>query len=186
MVFDQLPLIVGKRLRLGAARLQMIAERRNDERLDLSGRHAADRSGRLGLLLQHGLADVVAVAGTSLVGVARAHAVAALVKQAAGQEGGRAAQPAASLDRLRGKLGLRGLEQGTIEDRLLLATVNVTAVDHLADIEPVLEQMRERPHREGATADGATVRQLPGLAADAAPVEVVRQPTDRAKRKIAF
>src|SRR5215216_4811062 len=73
MVFDQLPLIVGKRLRLGAARLQMIAERRNDERLDLGGRHAADRSGRLGLLLQHGLADVVAVAGTSLVGVARPH-----------------------------------------------------------------------------------------------------------------
>src|SRR5215211_5672008 len=99
MVFDQLPLVVGTCLRRAAARLQMIAERRNDERLDLGGRHAADRSGRLGLLLQHGLADVVAVAGTSLVGVARAHAVAALVKQAAGQEGGRAAQPVESTSR---------------------------------------------------------------------------------------
>src|SRR5215211_5200659 len=186
MVFDQLPLVVGTCLRRAAARLQMIAERRNDERLDLGGRHAADRSGRLGLLLQHGLADVVAVAGTSLVGVARAHAVAALVKQSAGQEGGRAAQPATSLDRLRGKLGLHGLEQGTIEDRLVLATVNVTAVDHLADIEPVLEQMRERPHPERAPTDGAAIRALPRLAADAAPVEVVRQPTDRAKRKIAL
>ena len=44
--------------------------------------------GRLGLSLQHGLGDVIAVAGAALVGVGWAHAVAAIVKQAAGQKRG--------------------------------------------------------------------------------------------------
>jgi site-specific DNA recombinase len=46
------------------------------------------RIGRLGLPLQHGLGDVIAVAGTALVGVGWAHAVAALIKDAAGQQRG--------------------------------------------------------------------------------------------------
>ena len=65
----------------------------------------------LGLSLQHGLRDVVTVAHTTLVGVAGAHTVAAIVKQAPGQKGGRAAQPAAPRHGLGGKLGLHGLEQ---------------------------------------------------------------------------
>src|SRR5436853_163362 len=63
-------------------------ERRNDERLNLGGGYAADQSGRRGLSLQHGLGDVIAVAGAALVGVSWAHAVAAMVKQAPAQDGG--------------------------------------------------------------------------------------------------
>src|SRR5262249_32075106 len=72
-----------------SARAQMAAQRRHDERLDLGGGNAADQSGRLRLLLQHSLGDVIAVAGAALVGVGWAHAVAAIVKKAPAQERGR-------------------------------------------------------------------------------------------------
>src|SRR5262249_26791530 len=94
MALEEAAIIVGQLLP-GAARAQMAAQRRNDERLDLGGGNAADRSGRRRLILQHGLGDVITVAGAALVGVGWAHAVAAMVKKAPAQERGRAPQPAA-------------------------------------------------------------------------------------------
>src|SRR5215467_1307917 len=94
MALDEVAIIVGQLLP-GAARAQMAAQRRHDERLDLGGGNAADQSGRLGLILQHGLGDVIAVAGAALVGVGWAHAVAAIVKKTPAQQRGRAPQPAA-------------------------------------------------------------------------------------------
>jgi hypothetical protein len=93
MALEEVAIIVGQLLP-GAARAQMAAQCRHDERLDLGGGNAADQSGRLGLLLQHGLGDVIAVAGAALVGVGWAHAVAAIIKKAPAQERGRAPQPA--------------------------------------------------------------------------------------------
>src|SRR5262252_3147723 len=143
MTLEEVAIIVGQLLP-GAARAQMAAQRRHDERLDLGGGNAADRSGRLRLLLQHSLGDVIAVAGAALVGVGWAHAVAASVKKAPAQERGRAPQPAAPRARLGRKLGLHRLEQGTIHNRRLFAAMDLATVDHLADIEAVLEQMGER------------------------------------------
>ena len=40
----------------------------------------------------------------------------------------------------------------------MLAAVNLAPVNHLADIEAVLEQMGERAHAEAAPADRAAVR----------------------------
>ena len=87
MALEEVAIIVGQPLP-GAARAQMPAQRRHDERLDLGGGYAADQSGRRGLSLQHGLGDVIAVAGAALVGVSWAHAVAAIVKKAPAQDGG--------------------------------------------------------------------------------------------------
>src|SRR5262249_49391005 len=111
---------------------------------DLGGGNAADQSGRLRLLLQHSLGDVIAVAGAALVGVGWAHAVAASVKKAPAQERGRAPQPAAPRARLGRKLGLHRREQGTIHNRRLFAAMDLATVDHLADIEAVLEQRGAR------------------------------------------
>ena len=86
MALEEVTIIIGQLP--GAAGAEMVAQRRNDERLNLGGGNAADQSGRLGLSLQHDLGDVIAVAGAALVGMAWAHAVAANVKQAAGQDGG--------------------------------------------------------------------------------------------------
>jgi hypothetical protein len=49
--------------------------------------------------------------------------------------------------------------------------MNLAAVDDLAKVEPVLEQMGERSDPEAATADGTPSRKLTRLAADAAPAE---------------
>jgi hypothetical protein len=87
MALDKVAITVGQLL-AGTARVKVVAERRNDERLDLGCGNAADQSGRLGLLLQHGLGDVITVAGAALVRMGWAHAVAAIVKQAPGQEHG--------------------------------------------------------------------------------------------------
>src|SRR6266705_693242 len=124
----------------------VFTQRCQDERLELGCGNTADRSGRMRFFLQHGLGDVIAVARAALICVGRAHAVAALIKKAAGQEGGRAPQPAAPRHRLIGKLALHRRKQRAIENGLVLAAVNLASVNHLADIEAVLEQMRERDH----------------------------------------
>src|SRR5262249_34679097 len=59
MTLEEVAIIAGQLLP-GAARAQMAAQRRQDERLDLGGGNAADQSGRLRLLLQHSLGDVIA------------------------------------------------------------------------------------------------------------------------------
>ena len=87
IALEEVAIIVGQLLP-GAVRAQMAAQRRHDERLDLGGGNAADQSGRRGLILQHGLGDVIAVTDATLVGMGWAHAVAAIVENAAGQERG--------------------------------------------------------------------------------------------------
>src|SRR6516164_4946887 len=145
MTLDEVAIIVGQMLP-GAVRAQMAAQCRHDERLSLGGGYAADQSGRRRLILQHSLGDVIAVAGAALVGVSWAHAVAAIVEQAPAQQRGRAPQPAAPRARPGRKLGLHRREQRTIHNRRLFAAMDLAPVDHLADIEAVLEQMGERPH----------------------------------------
>ena len=62
--------------------------------------------------------------------------------------------------------------------------MDLATVDHLADIEAVLQQMRERPHAEAAATDGPAVRQPARLAANSPPIEVLRQRADGAKLQI--
>src|SRR6516164_1819319 len=140
---------------------------------------------RRGLILQHGLGDVIAVAGATLVGVGWAHAVAAMVKQTPAQERGRAPQPAAPLHRLGRELSFYRLEQRGIENGLVLTVVNLAPVDHLADIEAVLEQMGERPHAKAPPADGPAIRPPPPLAANSPAIEILRQRADGAELEIA-
>ena len=86
---------------------------------------------------------------------------------------------------MRGELGLHRLKQRGIKNGLVLTAMNVATVDHLADIEAVLKQMRERADAEPPPADGPAGRQPAGLAANSAPVEVLRQRAHRAKLEIA-
>src|SRR6516162_1843384 len=83
------------------------------------------------------------------------------------------------------KLGLHRREQGTIHNRRLFAAMDLAPVDHLADIEAVLEQMGERPHAKAPPADGPAVRQPPRLAANSPAIEILRQRADGAKFEIA-
>src|SRR5262245_57983445 len=67
----------------------------------------------------------------------------------------------------------------------MLTAVNTATIDHLADIEAVLEEMRERAHAKAAAADNAAVRQPPLLAANSPPIEVLRQRAEGAEHEIA-
>ena len=184
MALEEVAIIVGQLLP-GAARAQMAAQRRHDERLDLGGGNAADQSERRGLILQHGLGDVIAVAGAALVGMRWSHAIAAIIKKAPAQDGGRASEPAAPRHCLGCEPGLHRREQGTIHNRRLLAAMDLAPVDHLADIEAVLEQISERPHAKAPAAAGPAVRQSPRFAANPPPIEIVCERADRAKLQIA-
>src|SRR3989454_7930999 len=86
--------------------------------------------------------------------------------------------------RLGRELSFYRLEQRGIENGLVLTVVNLATVDQLADIEAVLEQIRERPHAEAAPADGPAGRAPPRLAAIPPPIEVLRQRADGAELEI--
>jgi hypothetical protein len=45
---------------------------------------------------------------------------------------------------LHSKLGLHRLEQGRIKDGLVSTAVNFAPVNHLADVEPILEQIAQQ------------------------------------------
>ena len=105
MAFDKVAIIAGQLL-AGAAGGEVFTQRCQDERLELGCGNTADRSRRVRFFLQHGLGDVIAVARAALVGVGWAHAVAAMVEKAPGQERGQTPQPAAPRHRLIGKLAL--------------------------------------------------------------------------------
>jgi hypothetical protein len=64
------------------------------------------------------------------------------------------------------------------------ARINLTSVDHLADVETVLEQISQRPHSERPPADAAAIREFPGLAAEAPAREVVGEHAERTKFQI--
>jgi hypothetical protein len=57
-------------------------------------------------------------------------------RHATGQNGRGALEPDLSRDGVGGKLGLHGLEQVAVEDRLMLTVIDFTPVDDLADVEP--------------------------------------------------
>ena len=87
-----------------------------------------------------------------LIGVRRAHAVAAVIEDAAGQDGRRTSEPNLSGDGVGGKPRLHGVEQIARKDGLVLPTMHLASIDDFAKVEPVLEQMGERSH---AKADAA-------------------------------
>jgi hypothetical protein len=79
------------------------------------------------------------------------------------------ADAAPPLGRLRGELRLHISEQGSIEDRLVIAAECFATIDHLTDVEPVAEQMREAADPEGAPADDAAIGELSLFGVDAVP-----------------
>jgi hypothetical protein len=80
--------------------------------LDLGRRRTGDVASLLFSVLQERVGDIVAVAHPQLVRVSRAHAVAAVIVDATGQNAGRAPEPDLAGYRIGGKLGLHRLRTG--------------------------------------------------------------------------
>jgi hypothetical protein len=67
----------------------------------------------------------------------------------------------------------------------MLPAMDLAAIDHLADIEPVLEQIGERAHSEADAPDDPSVCAAPRLGPDAAPGELLHQSPHGAELEIA-
>jgi hypothetical protein len=97
-------------------------------------------------------------------------AIAAIVDEASGQEGGRASEPDLPGNGVGGEFFLHGLEHVAAEDRLVLAAMHLTPKGDLADVEPVLEEMGKRSHAKANSA--ALAAAAIDLGPDTPPVEL--------------
>src|SRR6202030_4151971 len=73
--------------------LNLMPKRGDYQFLDVRSRDAGDAAGFLLAVLQHGLRDIVAITHALLVGMARAHQVAAIIEEKTREEGRRARLP---------------------------------------------------------------------------------------------
>src|SRR5262249_8388519 len=112
------------------------------------------------------------------------HAIAAVVEDAAHQDRRGTFDAHPSCPSVVGKLGLDSIEGGTIDDGRMLAGMGLTPVDHLADVEAVLEKMGQRAHAvrtaalDGASREGAALRH------DASASEFLGEGSDRAALEV--
>src|SRR5436190_23250201 len=112
--------------------------------------------------------------------MARAHAVAAIVEDAARQDGGGAPEPGPARHGIGSELGLHDLEQASVYDGFVLAIVGFAAIDHLADIEPVVEKIGEGADAEANASPHPASDAARLLGRDAPPVEILDHGADRA------
>jgi hypothetical protein len=139
------------------ARLGLGADRLDDELLQRHRGHACDATGVLVAALKDGMGDIVAISDAILVGVAGRHAIAAVVEEAAHQDRGRVFDAYRPRSHIFGEQGLDRFEGDAINDELVLAGMGLTAIDHLAEVEAVLEEMGQRADAVGATTFGTSV-----------------------------
>src|SRR6266478_5869423 len=107
------------------------------------------------------------------------HPVAAIVENPPHQNGGRVRDVHMPFQGTFGQPGLDGVERGAVEDRLMLAGMNFATVGHVADVEAVLEEMRERANAVAPASFRPAAREGAGLRGDVAPTEFLRQGADR-------
>src|SRR5271166_864442 len=114
-----------------------------------------------------------------------AHAVAAVIEDAAGQKGRSALKPDLPRNGVGGELSLHRLEQAAVENWLLLSPVHLTAINDLADVESVLEQMGQSSRAEADMAPTAAICEAASLGPDTTPVKLLDQGARRAKFQVA-
>src|ERR1700692_4434597 len=163
---------------------EMLANRPDDQRLDVGCRHAAHRSGALGCAMEKGAGQVVSVLEAALADMARAHAVAAVIEEAAGQQGLGVHPCGPMICRLLTQLGLDGVEQVPIENAGLFAMEDLTLEWHLTDIEAIAKKVGERPAGERNAADGLSGLQHANLGDDALLAQVGHQQVQAAQLEI--
>ena len=109
--------------------------------------------------LGDGPRDVVAIAHASLVRVARAHRMPGIVEKQAGEERFGMRVRRAPGHRLIGKPYLHLLEQVAWHDGFVLPRMNLAPIHHLADVEAIPKNMRQRSAAPCRTAQRASVGQ---------------------------
>src|SRR6202045_4888862 len=118
--------------------------------------------------------------------MARRHAVSVAIKHHAGEEAGLARSSAAlAPGNIAGELLLNGIPQWLIDDRRVLATMELALVNDLAEIGAVLQHQVECAARDRLAADEAPRSARPRLTLDPARFELRLQQADRTEFGIA-
>ena len=151
------------------------ADRIENNGFDLWRRHAGHRPGGLRLSLDQGGGHIVAIPRAALAAVARAHAIAAVIEDAARQRSFPARPGRAIAVVLLYKSQLNCLEQITIQNGWMLSWADLAPEDHFADVEPVAQEIGERASGEGDAANGPPIRELADFGDDAALPKVGQQ-----------
>src|SRR5215510_7504186 len=131
------------------------AYRFNDNPLQLLRADASDGTSLLLPALQHRLAHIISVASALAGGMARRHPVAPIIKYATHKQPsafGATLSLFAGMDR---ELRLDGLPQSYLDDGFMLTRMRNTLMDRLAAIDPVPQQVIERPATKGPSPDRA-------------------------------
>src|SRR3954463_13051620 len=168
--------------------LQLVGgpQRLEDESLDLVGRGPRHRSSLALTPLGQNRGDVVAVADAGPLGRARGHAVAAIVKEPADQQGARGGAPGACAVAIGGELLLDRLKHRPRDDRGVLPRMACAAVVELAEVDPVAQHMRERAVAERDAPDGPARAQPAPSRDDAALPQLALQRREGSELKIAL
>src|SRR5258708_38758555 len=103
------------------------------------------------------------------------HPVAAIVENSPPQNGGRVRDVDMPFQGTFGQPGLDGVERGAVDDRLMLAGMNFATVGNVADVEAVLEEMRQGANAVCAASFRPAARQRAALRGEVAPSEFLRQ-----------
>src|ERR1700722_9628753 len=156
----------------------------DDEPLDLRRRDPANCAGLALPFLQKGLRDIVTVTHALLVGMARAHPVAAIVVEKAHQERRRLRSECPARDGFLLEPLLHGFEQPSIDNRRVFAGVNLAAIGDLANVEAVLQEVGQRPDQEVGWLNRGAVWTDPGPRPDASTVKIDDQQADRTQCEI--
>src|SRR4051794_14949851 len=98
--------------------------------------------------------------------MARRHAVAAVIKDAAGQQGFRVHPCGFVIAHLLVQLGLRGVEQLAVENGRLLARENLAFEDDFSHVKPIAQKMRQRSAREWDAANSCACPEYTQLSRD--------------------
>src|SRR6516164_4029345 len=137
-----------------------------------------------GSALKEGGRQIVAVFGLTLPRMARAHAVAAVIEEAADQQTLGFGPFGLMVVDLVIQLGLDGLKEVLIENGGLLAFEDIALEGDFANIEAIAQQMRERASRERYTADGLAGLKCTDLGDNAPPAQVSHQQVETAELEI--
>src|SRR5215813_13783150 len=164
-------------------RLKVVLHGSNNELLDEGGRHAIDWGSVLGLPLNQGRRDVVAVPHAIFDRISRRHAVAAFVENTAGQKRSRLMPSLIVIDPLLVEPGLSCFKQLAIENGWLLSGEDLAAVFNLVDIELITQECRQRPTGEWDAADSASIGQGADLGRDPGMPQVRHQEVQAAELK---
>src|SRR6516162_3769567 len=129
--------------------------------------------------------QIVSVFDMTLAGMARAHAVATVIEEAADQQPLGFCPFGLMVVDLLVQFGLDGFEKVLTDNGRLLTFEDFALESDFADIEAIAKQMRERPPREWYAANGLAGLERADLSDDVALAQISHQQVEAAELEIA-